>query len=168
MYDVEVLGGGQIVRVTVDAADPIGVDAVAIVGNGDKFLFDVGTGSNERIAALQIPFNFLDKVFLSHLHTDHFGDQRGISIQPGRIFLFSRTDLLLGGLRVLVLRHPHRRVRHSSGPAFWPRDTARVIARATGLGSGPRPPRALLQKKPARPPLSSPCLSPSLLQIPAR
>ncbi len=44
------------------------------LGNGDKFLFDVGTGSNERIAALQIPYNYLDKVFLSHLHTDHFGD----------------------------------------------------------------------------------------------
>ena len=44
------------------------------LGNGDKFLFDLGTGSAERIAALQIPYNFLDKVFLSHLHTDHFGD----------------------------------------------------------------------------------------------
>jgi len=44
------------------------------LGNGDKFIFDVGTGSAERIAALQIPYNFLDKVFLSHLHTDHFGD----------------------------------------------------------------------------------------------
>jgi ribonuclease Z len=44
------------------------------LGNGDKFLFDVGTGSSERIAALQIPYNYLDKVFLSHLHTDHFGD----------------------------------------------------------------------------------------------
>ena len=44
------------------------------LGNGDKFLFDVGTGSNERIAAMQIPYNYLDKVFLSHLHTDHFGD----------------------------------------------------------------------------------------------
>ncbi len=44
------------------------------LGNGDKFLFDVGTGSNERIAATQIPYNYLDKVFLSHLHTDHFGD----------------------------------------------------------------------------------------------
>ncbi len=44
------------------------------LGNGDKFLFDVGTGSNERISALQIPYNYLDKVFLSHLHTDHFGD----------------------------------------------------------------------------------------------
>jgi len=44
------------------------------LGNGDKFIFDIGTGSAERIAALQIPYNFLDKVFLSHLHTDHFGD----------------------------------------------------------------------------------------------
>jgi len=44
------------------------------LGNGDKFIFDVGTGSAERIAALQIPYNYLDKVFLSHLHTDHFGD----------------------------------------------------------------------------------------------
>ncbi|NCF62843.1 MAG: MBL fold metallo-hydrolase [Gammaproteobacteria bacterium] len=44
------------------------------LGNGDKFLFDLGTGSAERISAMQIPYNFLDKVFLSHLHTDHFGD----------------------------------------------------------------------------------------------
>jgi ribonuclease Z len=44
------------------------------LGNGDKFLFDVGTGSSERISATQIPYNYLDKVFLSHLHTDHFGD----------------------------------------------------------------------------------------------
>lgn len=44
------------------------------LGNGDKFIFDIGTGSAERISALQIPYNFLDKVFLSHLHTDHFGD----------------------------------------------------------------------------------------------
>ena len=44
------------------------------LGNGDKFIFDDGTGSNERIAAMQIPYNYLDKVFLSHLHTDHFGD----------------------------------------------------------------------------------------------
>jgi ribonuclease Z len=44
------------------------------LGNGDKFIFDIGTGSAERISAMQIPYNFLDKVFLSHLHTDHFGD----------------------------------------------------------------------------------------------
>ncbi len=44
------------------------------LGNGDKFLFDVGTGSAPRIASLRIPYEFLNKIFLSHLHTDHFGD----------------------------------------------------------------------------------------------
>ncbi|MHC4718429.1 MAG: guanitoxin biosynthesis MBL fold metallo-hydrolase GntH [Planctomycetota bacterium] len=44
------------------------------LGNGDKFLFDLGTGSADNLAALQIPYDYLDKVFLSHLHTDHFGD----------------------------------------------------------------------------------------------
>lgn len=43
------------------------------LGNGDKFLFDAGTGSSERIAALQIPYNWLDKIFIGHLHSDHFG-----------------------------------------------------------------------------------------------
>jgi ribonuclease Z len=43
-------------------------------GNGDKFLFDLGTGSMANIAALMIPYDSLDKVFLSHLHTDHMGD----------------------------------------------------------------------------------------------
>ncbi len=44
------------------------------LGNGDKFLFDIGTGSAERISALKIPYDYLDKVFLGHLHSDHFGD----------------------------------------------------------------------------------------------
>ena len=43
-------------------------------GNGDKFIFDIGTGSMANIAALMIPNQYLDKVFLSHLHTDHMGD----------------------------------------------------------------------------------------------
>jgi ribonuclease Z len=44
------------------------------LGNGDKFLFDIGTGSAERISALKIPHNFINKVFIGHLHSDHFGD----------------------------------------------------------------------------------------------
>ncbi len=43
------------------------------LGNGDKFLFDIGSGSAERISSLQIPYDFLDKVFIGHLHADHFG-----------------------------------------------------------------------------------------------
>lgn len=44
------------------------------LGNGDKFLFDIGSGAAERISALQIPYDYLDKVFIGHLHGDHFGD----------------------------------------------------------------------------------------------
>jgi len=43
------------------------------LGNGDKFLFDAGSGSSERVSSLQIPYNYLDKIFIGHLHTDHFG-----------------------------------------------------------------------------------------------
>ena len=44
------------------------------LGNGDKFLFDIGLGSAERIAAQMIPYDLLDKVFVGHLHGDHIGD----------------------------------------------------------------------------------------------
>ena len=44
------------------------------LGNGDKFFFDLGAGCHERIAAQKIPYDFLDKVFLGHLHVDHYGD----------------------------------------------------------------------------------------------
>ncbi|NNJ97934.1 MAG: MBL fold metallo-hydrolase [Gammaproteobacteria bacterium] len=43
------------------------------LGNGDKFIFDIGTGSAERLSSLQIPYDYLDKVFIGHLHADHFG-----------------------------------------------------------------------------------------------
>ena len=44
------------------------------LGNGDKFLFDVGYGSMQRLSAMKIPMDFLDKVFIGHLHMDHMGD----------------------------------------------------------------------------------------------
>jgi ribonuclease Z len=44
------------------------------LGNGDKFIFDMGTGSMHRLYALGIPLDYIDKVFLSHLHMDHVGD----------------------------------------------------------------------------------------------
>jgi ribonuclease Z len=47
---------------------------LAELGNGDKFLFDLGSGCHERIAAQKIPYDFLDKVFIGHLHVDHMGD----------------------------------------------------------------------------------------------
>ena len=44
------------------------------LGNGDKFFFDIGTGSMANVAAYMIPYDMLDKVFITHLHTDHWGD----------------------------------------------------------------------------------------------
>ena len=31
------------------------------LGNGDKFLFDIGSGSAERISSLQIPYDYLEQ-----------------------------------------------------------------------------------------------------------
>jgi len=69
------------------------------LGNGDKFLFDCGSGAAERISSLQIPYNFLDKVFVGHLHTDHYG---------------SLHDLFIGG--ALMGRNVPLRVWGPSGP----------------------------------------------------
>jgi ribonuclease Z len=44
------------------------------LGNGDSFIFDIGTGSTDRLAGLEADYSKLDKVFASHLHTDHVGD----------------------------------------------------------------------------------------------
>ncbi|PSL14529.1 ribonuclease Z [Shimia abyssi] len=53
------------------------------LGNGDKFIFDIGDGSVERLFALQIPTAFLDKVFIGHLHGDHFGDIGSLFVAGG-------------------------------------------------------------------------------------
>ena len=53
------------------------------LGNGDKFLFDIGDGSVERLFGLQIPTAFLDKVFIGHLHGDHFGDIGALFVAGG-------------------------------------------------------------------------------------
>jgi ribonuclease Z len=44
------------------------------LGNGDAFLFDLGTGATDNLSGLQADYSKLDKVFISHLHTDHCGD----------------------------------------------------------------------------------------------
>jgi ribonuclease Z len=69
------------------------------LGNGDKFLFDIGSGSAERISSLQIPYDFLDKVFIGHLHADHFG---------------ALGELFIGGM--LMGRHVPLRIWGPNGP----------------------------------------------------
>ena len=44
------------------------------LGNGDKFLFDLGTGSVANLSVLEIPYDYVNKAFVGHLHSDHAGD----------------------------------------------------------------------------------------------
>lgn len=50
------------------------------LGNGDKFLFDVGSGALGNLFSLRPDFSKIDKVFFSHLHVDHVGDFMGLHI----------------------------------------------------------------------------------------
>ena len=43
------------------------------LGNGEKFMFDVGSGTMENLAKLRPDWSKVDKVFASHLHSDHVG-----------------------------------------------------------------------------------------------
>ncbi len=41
---------------------------VVELGNGDKFIVDIGSGSMANIQSLMIPSNFLSKIFLTPAH----------------------------------------------------------------------------------------------------
>ncbi len=76
----EKLGEGEIRVISCGTGLPIARRSQAAssfvveLGNGDKFIFDIGSGSASNIGCLEIPFDYLDKVFVTHLHTDHCGD----------------------------------------------------------------------------------------------
>lgn len=44
------------------------------LGNGDKFMFDFGFGTQMNFSALEIPYQEITAYFATHLHTDHVGD----------------------------------------------------------------------------------------------
>ena len=44
------------------------------LGNGENFLFDIGTGCVPNLVLLNSSFEAFDKLFISHLHSDHIGD----------------------------------------------------------------------------------------------
>lgn len=44
------------------------------LGNGDKFMFDFGFGTQMNFSALEIPYERMTAYFATHLHTDHVGD----------------------------------------------------------------------------------------------
>ena len=44
------------------------------LGNGDKFMFDFGFGTQSNFSGLEIPYQEITAYFATHLHTDHVGD----------------------------------------------------------------------------------------------
>ena len=44
------------------------------LGNGESFVFDCGQGVITKYYAMQIGLRKMDKIFLTHLHADHFND----------------------------------------------------------------------------------------------
>jgi len=51
-----------------------GMSIFVELGNGDKFVFDLGIGSLRNYNSFSIPFNTINHVFFSHLHMDHMSD----------------------------------------------------------------------------------------------
>ena len=45
--------------------------SILVEAGGRKFLFDCGRGATQRLYQLQIPYNDVDALFLTHLHSDH-------------------------------------------------------------------------------------------------
>jgi ribonuclease Z len=58
----------------------VSISYLVELGNGDKFLFDVGSGMLANLFSLRPDFSKLDKVFASHLHVDHVGDFMALHI----------------------------------------------------------------------------------------
>ncbi|MDF1765977.1 MAG: MBL fold metallo-hydrolase [Gammaproteobacteria bacterium] len=55
--------------------DPQRAEACVLVSAGDRlFVVDVGDGSVARLRQWAIPFNKIERVFLTHLHSDHLSD----------------------------------------------------------------------------------------------
>ena len=92
------------------------------LGNGDKFLFDIGTGSAERISAMKIPYNYLDKVFIGHLHSDHFGDLDALWV--GGVVANRVTPLRVWGPNSLEPKYGTKEsLEHMEAMLSWDVDT---------------------------------------------
>jgi len=84
--NTELLGAGEMRITALGTGMPnqtraaVSISYLVELGNGDKFLFDIGSGSMANLFSLRPDFSQLDKVFASHLHVDHVGDFMGLHI----------------------------------------------------------------------------------------
>lgn len=54
---------------------------VAVFAGGRGYVFDIGTGSAENLATWRAPTERIERVFLTHFHSDHFGDLGELNLQ---------------------------------------------------------------------------------------
>ena len=54
--------------------DQSGMSIYVELGNGENFIFDLGTGSLKNYMAMGVPLMKMNNIFLTHLHADHTGD----------------------------------------------------------------------------------------------
>jgi ribonuclease Z len=84
--NTEILGANEMRITALGTGMPnqtkraVSISYLVELGNGDKFLFDIGSGSMGNLFSLRPDFSKLDKVFASHLHVDHVGDFMGLHI----------------------------------------------------------------------------------------
>lgn len=84
--NTELLGAGEMRITALGTGMPnqtraaVSISYLVELGNGDKFLFDMGSGSLANLFSLRPDFSKLDKLFASHLHIDHVGDFMGLHI----------------------------------------------------------------------------------------
>ena len=84
--NTELLGDNEIRITALGTGMPnqtraaVSISFLVELGNGDKFLFDAGSGMLANLFSLRPDFSKIDKVFASHLHVDHVGDFMGFHI----------------------------------------------------------------------------------------
>jgi ribonuclease Z len=84
--NTELLGEGEMRITALGTGMPnqtkaaVSISYYVELGNGDKFLFDIGSGAMGNLFSLRPDFSKIDKVFASHLHVDHVGDFMGLHI----------------------------------------------------------------------------------------
>ncbi|MDV7144296.1 guanitoxin biosynthesis MBL fold metallo-hydrolase GntH [Tropicimonas sp. TH_r6] len=84
--NTETLGADELRVIALGTGMPnqtkaaVSISFLVELGNGDKFLFDIGSGSTNNLFSLRPDFSKLDKVFFSHLHVDHVGDFMGLHV----------------------------------------------------------------------------------------
>jgi ribonuclease Z len=84
--NTEILGAGEMRITALGTGMPnqtkraVSISYLVELGNGEKFIFDIGLGAMGNLFSLRPDFAKIDKVFASHLHVDHVGDFMGLHI----------------------------------------------------------------------------------------